>query len=452
MDAAILSRAQFAFTVSYHILFPTLTIGLALYIAIMEGAWLKTRKQIYLQQAKFWLKPFAITFGMGVVSGIVLSYEFGTNFSKFSEQAGAVIGPLMSYEVLSAFFLEAGFLGIMLFGWDKVSERVHFAATATVAVGTMISAFWILSANSWMQTPQGVEWTATGPVVLSWWEVIFNPSFPYRLTHMLMASFITTGFVIAGVSAYLTIKHREFSFFSLKFAIIALAFLTPLQAYIGDLHGLNVKEHQPIKVAAMEGIWETEKGAGLRLFAIPDQEKEMNHFEIKIPHLASLILTHKLDGEIQGLKSVPKEDRPPVAVVFYSFRIMVGLGILMILTAWISLWFIRKKDTQLPKRLRQWLMLMIPSGFIATLAGWWVVEVGRQPFLVYGHIRTHDVISDLPPSHVAFTLFLFITVYTLLFGVYLYFMRKVIRKGPSQLAEDQIKVSLQHLAMKGDQA
>ncbi|MDE1461405.1 cytochrome ubiquinol oxidase subunit I [Spartinivicinus poritis] len=434
-DPAILSRIQFALTISFHIIFPTLSIGLACYIAIMEGLWLKLRQPIYLQQAKFWIKPFAITFGMGVVSGLVLSYQFGTNFNKFSEIASPVIGPLLNYEVLTAFFLEAGFLGIMLFGWNRVSEKIHFGASVIVAVGTILSAFWILAANSWMHTPAGVIIENDQILVTSWLEVIFNPSFPYRFAHMLLASFITTLVVIASVSSYYLLKkrHQQFAKKSLGIAVAGLVVLTPIQAFVGDLHGLNTLEHQPVKVAAMEGIWETEQGAGLRLFAIPDQQQAKNDFEIVIPKLASLILTHDADGTVQGLNAVPENERPPVAVVFYSFRLMIGIGIFLLAMAYLGLWLAKKgtlfNNTYYLKTLK-W---SAPLGFIATLSGWYVVEVGRQPWLIQGLFRTSDLVTPLPAERVLISLIGFVVVYTLLFGVYLHFFKKLIRQGPETI-------------------
>jgi cytochrome d ubiquinol oxidase subunit I len=439
MDTEILSRLQFAFTLSYHIIFPTLTIGLACYIAVMEGMWLKTKKQAYFNQVQFWLKPFAITFGMGVVTGVVLSYEFGANFAGFSKVAGPVIGPLMAYEVLTAFFLEAGFLGIMLFGRNRVNEKVYFGATATVAVGTLLSSFWIIAANSWMQTPAGTELVNGQFQVISWWQTIFNPSFPYRLTHMLLASFVTTGFVIAGVSAAILLKDKTSSLakLGLKQAIIALLLLTPLQIFVGDLHGLNVKEYQPIKVAAMEGIWENEKGAALRLLAWPSKAEGKNLWEIKIPKLASLILTHQLDGEIQGLNSVPKDEIPNVFLVFYAFRVMLGLGMLMIITAFYAGWRLFRQTLHQSTRLLKWLKWMIPSGFIATLAGWYVAEVGRQPWVIYNMVKTHEVYSPLNPEKVFISLTLFVICYSVLFFAYCHFMRKIIRYGANLSSYDK---------------
>ncbi len=440
LDTALLSRLQFAFTVSFHIIFPSITIGLATLIAIWEGLWLKTANPVYLQLAKFWIKPFAITFGMGVVSGIVLSYEFGTNFSEFSRITGAVLGPLMAYEVLTAFFLEAGFLGIMLFGWQRVGPKLHFFATLVVAIGTWISAFWIIAANSWMHTPAGHIIVDGVFQVDSWWQVIFNPSMPYRFSHMLFAVFITATFVVLATSAW-QLKHSEHKAMARKGLSMTLwlaLILTPLQAFVGDLHGLNVKEHQPVKLAAMEGIWpEREAGAPLLLFAIPDKQAEKNHFEIGIPKLASLILTHAPNGELMGLKAVPAEDRPNVAVVFYSFRIMVGIGLMMILVAVVGTYLRWRGRLYDSNGFLTACSYLAPSGIIAVLAGWYVVEVGRQPWLVQGLVRTMDVVSPLPAERVLFSLTLFVLTYSVLFGVYLYFMRKLIHKGPPSVAQLQ---------------
>ncbi len=434
-DSSFLSRIQFAFTVSYHIMFPTITIGLSLYIAFMEGMWLKTKKEAYLQQVKFWMKPFAITFGMGVVSGVVLSYEFGTNFSGFSEIVGPVLAPLLAYEVLTAFFLEAGFLGIMLFGWNRVSPKVHFIATCTVAIGTVFSSFWILAANSWMHTPAGYEIVDGVFHVTSWLEVIFNPSFPYRLAHMLIATCLSASLFIAGINAYYLLKkkHTEFAKIGFSTAMTAVLILAPIQVLVGDFHGLNVAEHQPVKLAAMEGIWETEKGAALRLFAWPDEETESNKYEVAIPKLASIIIKHDANAEIAGLDQVSAEDRPPVSVVFFSFRVMLGLGGLMLLLGIAGL-IARKKNRLYDfKPLLRFSVMMIPAGVIATLAGWYVVEVGRQPWLVQGLVRTVDVVSPIPAQQVAFTLALFVTVYSILFFTYLYFIRKLVLKGPPSI-------------------
>ena len=454
LDAAMLSRIQFAFTISFHIIFPAITIGLATAIAIWEGMWLKTRNPVYFQLAKFWIKPFAITFGMGVVSGIVLSYEFGTNFSKFSVLVGPVLGPLLAYEVLTAFFLEAGFLGIMLFGWQRVGEKLHYFATCVVALGTWISSFWIIAANSWMHTPAGHKIVDGHFEVESWMAVIFNPSMPFRLTHMLLAAMLTGTFLIGGVSAWYLRKGRdvEFARKGLSMALWAALILAPLQLVVGDFHGLNTKEHQPIKVAAMEGIWpEKEAGAPLLLFAIPDMKNETNHFEIKVPKVASLILTHSLDGEVQGLKSVAAEDRPYVPLVFFSFRIMVGLGMLMIAAALWGFW-LRRKHPQFENKAFLLLMnMLIPAGVICTLAGWYVTEVGRQPWLVHGLVRTMDVVTPLPAERVLFSLTMFVVTYSTLLLVYLYFMAKLVRKGPpsfAQLEQNMVDVNAPSFALE----
>jgi len=437
-DATMLSRIQFAFTVSFHIIFPSITIGLATLIAIWEGLWLKTNNPYYLQLAKFWIKPFAITFGTGVVSGIVLSYEFGTNFSRFSEITGPILGPLMAYEVLTAFFLEAGFLGVMLFGWQRVSAKMHYTATLVVAIGTWISSFWIIAANSWMHTPAGYEIVDGIFHVSSWFEVIFNPSMPYRLGHMLLATMITACFVVAGISAYYLLKkqHTVFAKKGLSMTMWFALVLTPLQAFVGDLHGLNVGQYQPIKLAAMEGIWPAwEESVPLLLFALPDMEAEKNNAEIGIPKLGSLILTHSFDGGVQGLKSVPPEDRPNVPLVFWSFRVMVAIGMGMIFIALFAL-VLRRKDRLYENKWFLGLTVSFtPMGVIAVLAGWYVVETGRQPWVVQGLLRTSDVASLLPPERVLFSLIMFVIIYSLLLGVYLYFMGKLIRKGPPKMEQ-----------------
>ncbi|TDU26536.1 cytochrome bd-I ubiquinol oxidase subunit 1 apoprotein [Panacagrimonas perspica] len=433
MDALLLSRIQFGFTIGFHILFPTLTIGLAWFLVCFEAAWRRTQRAYWLELYRFWVKIFALTFGMGVVSGLVLSYEIGTNFSRFSDLAGPVLGPLLSVEVLTAFFVEAGFLGIMLFGWDKVGPRLHFLASLLVALGTTNSAFWVLSANSFMHTPQGAEWINGQLVPTDWWAVVFNPSFPYRLTHMLLASSITASLVVAGGSAWCLWKdvYRGAGLAGLRTAITVLAIAAPLQIVVGDFHGLNVREHQPIKVAAMEGLWHTTRGAPLLVFAIPDQKAQQNHFEIAVPKLASLILSHDLDGEIQGLGSVPPEMQPPVLPVFFGFRVMAGLGFLFLLLGAWGVWrWVGGKLEQDRLMLRAF-VVATPLGFIATLAGWIVAETGRQPWLVHGLIRTHEGVSDIPAASVATSLTIFVLVYGLLLIAYLYYVFKLVQTGPS---------------------
>jgi len=433
-NTEILARIQFAFTISFHIIFPAFTIGLASFLAVIEYKYLKSRNEIYVEIYKMWIKIFAVCFGMGVVSGVVMSYQFGTNWGLFSDRVGNVIGPLLGYEVLTAFFLEASFLGIMLFGWGKVSEKMHFASTCIVAVGTLISAFWILSANSWMQTPQGFKIGESGLLYpTSWFEIIFNPSFPYRFAHMIIAAYLTTAFVIGGISAFYLLKKKFVKHAKITFtlAMLMAVFVAPIQLIVGDFHGINSFENQPAKVAAMEGIWEDEKGAALRLFAIPDQEEQKNHFEVKIPKLASLILTHKLDGEIKGLKSFGKEEQPPVAIVFYSFRIMVAIGIAMIVTGIIAVILHFKKRLFDTKWFLYWCMALTPSGFIAVLAGWFVTEIGRQPYTVYGVIKTADSLSPVIGAQIAISLAIFIIVYVTIFGAATYYILKLIKKGPA---------------------
>ena len=433
LDALLLARIQFAFTVSFHIIFPAFTIGLASWLAVVEWKYLRTNNPVYRSIYKQWVKIFAVAFGLGVVSGVVLSYQFGTNWSVFSDNTSSVIGPLIGYEVLTAFFLEASFLGIMLFGWGRVTPKMHFVSTVIVAIGTIISSFWILSANSWMQTPAGFDVLPDGRMIANdWSEVIFNPSFPYRLSHMLLAAYLTTSFVVGGVAGYyfLRQRHLEQAKVMLNMALLMAVIVAPLQALMGDLHGLNTLEHQPVKVAAMEGIWETQKGAPLKVFGWPDEEAETTRFSIEIPKLASLILTHDLNGEVKGLKEWPPEDRPPVAIVFWSFRVMVGIGLLMILTGGVGAVLWKRGRLYTTTWFHRWYMLMLPSGFIAILAGWFVTEVGRQPWVVYGVLRTADAISPVPAQSVAVSLLAFIIVYTIIFFAGVYYMAKLVRKGP----------------------
>ena len=433
VDALLLSRIQFGFTIGFHILFPTLTIGLAWFLVFFESRWRRTGRDHWIELYRFWVKIFALTFGMGVVSGLVLSYQFGTNFSRFSEMAGPVMGPLLSAEVLSAFFVEAGFLGIMLFGWSKVGPRLHFLATLLVAVGTTNSAFWILSANSFMHTPQGAEWIDGRLVPVDWWAVVFNPSFPYRLAHMLLASAITSALVIAGGSAWCLHRglYRDAGLAGIKAAITALALAAPLQIAAGDLHGLNVREHQPMKVAAMEGLWETRHGAPLLVFALPDQAQQKNHFAIEIPKLGSIILAHDPDGEILGLDEVAPADQPPVIPVFFGFRVMVGLGLWFLLLAALGVLTWMRGRLERASMLRRLLMFSTPLGFVATLAGWIVAETGRQPWTVHGMIRTADSLSPVPAAAVATSLALFVVVYGVLLASYLYFVLALVRRGPA---------------------
>ncbi|MCC5791064.1 MAG: cytochrome ubiquinol oxidase subunit I [Legionellaceae bacterium] len=435
MLVEILSRSQFAFSIGFHIMFPALNLGLAVFLVIMEACWLKTQNPLYLKICKFWVKIFALTFGMGVVSGIVLAYQIGTNFGPFIATFGNVIGALFAYETLTAFFLEAGFLGVMLFGWNKVSPKVHFMATLLVGIGTTISAFWIMSANSWMQTPSGFTMEAGKYVVDSWWAVVFNPSFLHRMLHMLLASYVTSAFVIAAVSSYFLLKnkHLQVAKYCLSFAMWAALLLVPVQIFIGDMVGLEVHRYQPIKTAAIEGVWETQKGAPLLLFAWPSQSEAKNYFELGIPKLASLINTHSLDGELVGLKSVSAEDRPRVAVVFFSFRIMVAIGLLLLLTALYAVWLRYQKQLYSSRRFHQWCVLIVPLGFVATIMGWFTAEVGRQPWVVQNLMRVGDAVSAISAEEVIISFILLVLAYGIVFGFYLYYLLKTIRKGPQSL-------------------
>ncbi len=433
LDPLLLSRFQFAFVVSFHAIFPVFTIGLAAYIAVLEALYYRTDNPVWEKLSKFWIKVFALVFGMGVVSGIVMAFQFGTNWSTFSYSAANFLGPILSYEVVTAFFLEATFLGVLLFGRDRVPKGAHLFSACMVAIGTFISSFWILSANSWMHTPAGVELSDGIVQVTSWTQAIFNSSLPYRFAHMALASFITGGFVVAGVSAWYLLNGRnlETSRKALKMTIIMLAIATPLQLVVGDLHGLNTFENQPVKVAAMEGHWNTQEGAPLILFAIPDSRNETNHLQIAIPKLGSLILTHSLDGEVTGLTSVPPEDRPPVGIVFWSFRIMVGLGIIFILLSLASAWQLWHGRLEQSPRLLRALTWMIPLPFVAVLAGWFVTEVGRQPWLIQDLMRLNDgVTPSLTGGMVLLTLVGYIAVYAVVFTAGLHYLKRVITAGP----------------------
>lgn len=433
LSALELARIQFAFTISFHIIFPAITIGLASYLAILEGMWLKTRNQDYKKLFDFWAKIFAVNFGMGVVSGVVMAYQFGTNWSLFSDFAGSITGPLLTYEVLTAFFLEAGFLGVMLFGWERVGKKLHFFATCMVALGTLMSTFWILASNSFMQTPQGYEIINNQLVPVDWFAVIFNPSFPYRLFHMTTAAFLASAFFIGASAAWHLLKGNKSSamkkMFSMSLWLILI--LAPLQAVIGDAHGLNTLKHQPLKVAAMEGHWENKPGEAtpLILFGIPNMEKEKTEYAIEIPYLASLILTHSLDKQVPALKEWPAEDRPNVFMVFWSFRVMVGLGMLMIAAGVLGVWLRYRKRLYESKAFLRFMLVMAPSGLIAILAGWFTTEIGRQPWVVYGLQRTADAVSAHGEMHMSITLLAFIIVYGGVFGIGYLYMMKLIRMG-----------------------
>ncbi|CAN0625042.1 cytochrome bd ubiquinol oxidase subunit I [Burkholderia multivorans] len=438
MDALSLARIQFAFTVSFHIIFPALSIGLSSFIAVLEGLWLKTGNPVYKTLCLYWSKIFAVAFGMGVVSGIVMSYEFGTNWAGFSSFAGAVTGPLLAYEVLTAFFLEAGFLGIMLFGWNRVGRVAHFCATALVAIGTIISMFWILASNSWMQTPQGIAIVDQRVVPLDWWQIVFNPSFPYRLAHMGLAAFIVAALFVAATGAWHLLRGRRDPAVRTMFsmALGLLLALAPVQILVGDAHGLNTLHHQPAKLAAIEGLWETEQGGtALNLFGIPDMQAETTRYRVAVPHLGSLVLTHTWDGRIAGLKSFPPADRPDATIVFWSFRIMAGLGVLMALLAIVG--FVLKRRGRLfdSRAFHRFALLMGPSGFVSLLAGWMTTEIGRQPWVVYGMMRTTDAMSPVTAQQVGITLLAFVVVYALVFGTGIYYMLKLARTSPSAAGE-----------------
>ncbi len=435
MDALLLSRIQFGFVISFHVLFPAFTIGLSSWLAFLEWRWLRTRQDVWRELYFFWLRIFAVSFGMGVVSGIVMSFQLGTNWSALSVAAGNILGPLLSYEVLTAFFLEASFLGVMLFGWGRVSEKLHFLSTCLVALGTLISTFWILSANSWLHTPAGYELIDGVFHPADWMAVIFNPSFPYRLAHMALAAFITTCFVIGGVAAWYLRRgeHVDAATRMLKLSVAFAAITVPLQILVGDLHGLKTGEVQPVKLAAMEAHWhEGEPGAGvpLVLFAVPNPDAERNDYEVAIPRLGSVILTHSWDGTIAPLTAVPRDERPPVAPVFYAFRVMVGIGMAMLLLTVVSLWAWRRRWLFESTWLLNTWRLMAPSGFVAVLAGWFVVEIGRQPWVIQGLLRTADAVSDIDRVSVMISLGAFLAAYAVVFGAGGGYILKMIRKGP----------------------
>ena len=433
-DAVVLARIQFAFTVSFHIIFPAFSIGLASYLMVLEGMWLKTDNPVYLNLFKYWRKIFAVAFGMGVVSGIVMSYQFGTNWSVFSDRAGPVVGPLMAYEVLTAFFLEAGFLGVMLFGMGRVSKSLHFGATVMVAFGTLLSATWILSVNSWMQTPAGFSINEVGQFVPeNWLAIIFNPSFPYRLLHMVLAAYLTTAFVVGGVGAWHLLKDRT-NLHARKMFSMAMwmaAIVTPLQIFAGDLHGLNTLEHQPQKVMAMEGHFDSHPdGAPLILFGIPNSAEKRVDYAIEIPKASSLILKHDADAPLAGLDTVPDDEEPPVGMVFWSFRIMVGLGFAMLGIGLWSLYARWRKNLYDWPLLHKAAVVMGPSGFIAVLAGWITTEVGRQPYVIYGLLRTADAASPLDAPAVAVSLLAFIVVYFAVFGIGIWYILRLMSHAP----------------------
>ena len=433
IDALTLARLQFAFTVSFHIIFPAISIGLASYLAVLEALWLFTGRAVFLGLFDYWKKIFAVAFGMGVVSGIVMSYQFGTNWSVFSDRAGPVIGPLMGYEVLTAFFLEAGFLGIMLFGLSRVGPRLHFLATLMVALGTFMSAFWILAVNSWMQTPAGYAINEVGQFVpADWVAIIFNPSFPYRLVHMLLAAYLSTAFIVGGTGALHLLRDATLpasrTMFSMAMWMAAL--VAPLQIVAGDFHGLNTLQHQPAKVAAMEGHFETHASAPLILFGWPDMEQERTRYAVEVPKLGSLILTHDWNGTVRGLKEWPREDRPNATIVFWSFRVMVGAGFAMLAVGvWSLALRARRRLYDQPWLLRASVVLS-PIGIVAVIAGWITTEVGRQPYTVYGLLRTAESASSIDAAAVGASLAAFAIVYFAVFGAGAFYMLRLMRKAP----------------------
>jgi cytochrome d ubiquinol oxidase subunit I len=446
LDTITLSRLQFAFTIAYHIIWPTYSIGIAWFITLLNALWLLTGQVVYRQLMRFWLRLFALGFVMGVVTGVVLSYEIGANWSPFSRITGNVVGPLMTYEALTAFFLEGGFVGIMLFGEALVGRGMHMFASAMVTLGTMLSAFWVLAANSWMQTPQGAVLGHDGIFhVASWMAVIFNPSFPYRFGHMVCASLVSGTFVAAGISAVFLLRqqHDAFARTGLSLAMWLALFFVPLQLFLGDQHGLNSRRYQPMKIAAIEARWQTAQSVPLTLFAWPDQKAATNLYAVDVPHLGSLILTHSWNGEVKGLEEVSPKDRPYVPIVFFAFRTMVGIGSLLLVFALLGAYLRWRSRLFTTKWFLVALLLISPLGFVATIAGWVVTEAGRQPYVVYGVIRTANAASHLAAVSVGVTLLLFIVVYLLLMGGFLWFLIQTVIRGPETAeSEEQPRAAL----------
>jgi len=441
-DPIMLSRIQFAANITFHILFPTITIALGWVLFYFKIKFNRTG-DVYWQEAyQFWVKVFALSFALGVVSGITMSFQFGTNWPGYMETVGNIAGPLLAYEVLTAFFLEATFLGIMLFGAKRVSARVHTLATFLVAFGTSLSAFWIIVLNSWMQTPQGFEMINGQAHALNWMEIIFNPSMPYRLAHMMTASFLTVFFLLAGLSAYRYLQgsRSQANPKVLKLAIVAAAILTPIQIFLGDMHGLNTLKHQPAKLAAMEGIWNTEKGVPAVIFAIPDEKTQSNRFEIAIPKLASFYLTHDWNGEVQGLKDFEKT--PPVKPVFFAFRIMVGVGVLMLAISWYGWWRLRRSE-DLPNWLARGFVWMSFSGWVAVVAGWYVTEIGRQPYLVYGVLTTAEAATKLPGGMIFSSLMMYLFLYVTLILAYIWAIFYMARQADKKTIESPANPAIQ---------
>jgi cytochrome d ubiquinol oxidase subunit I len=437
LSALELSRIQFGFTISFHIIFPAITIGLASYLGVLEALWLWKRDATYRDLYHFWSKIFAVNFAMGVVSGLVMAYQFGTNWSHFSAFAGSITGPLLTYEVLTAFFLEAGFLGVALFGWNRVGPGLHFFATLMVALGTVISATWILASNSWLHTPQGYDIVGGKVVPVDWLAVIFNPSFPYRLAHMTIAAYLATALFVGAAGAWHLLKGHDNTRVRtmLSMAMWMMLLVTPVQMVVGDQHGLNTLQHQPAKIAAIEGHWENIPGQSvpLILFGWPDMAAETTRYALEIPVLGSLILTHDWDGHIPGLKEFAPEDRPNSTVVFWTFRVMVGLGTLMLLLGVWSAWLRWRSRLYQSRLFLRFAVAMGPAGLIAILAGWYTTEIGRQPWVVYGVMRTKDAVSSHPASALTTTLIVFVVMYLAVFGTGVSYMLKLAAKGPAEL-------------------
>ncbi|MGQ9424573.1 cytochrome ubiquinol oxidase subunit I [Gilvimarinus sp. F26214L] len=449
LDTFMLSRIQFAANISFHILFPAITIGLAWLLFYLKVRHDMSHAPVWMRAYRFWVKIFALTFAVGVVSGITMSFQFGTNWPGFLETVGNVAAPLLGYEVLTAFFLEATFLGVMLFGINRVPNWLHTLATFLVAFGTSLSAFWIIALNSWMQTPAGFEMREGIAYPLSWMEVIFNPSMPYRLIHMLLASGLTASFLVAGLSAYRILKGdpKHAPRLALKTGIVAAAIMIPIQIIVGDLHGLNTLEHQPAKVAAMEALWETREGAPLVLFALPDEEQRTNRFSLEVPKLASLILTHTWDGQVQGLNDFP-EEHPPVAPVFWAFRVMVGLGFIMLFVAWAALFQILRQG-ELSRGMLRMVFAMTFSGWVALLAGWYVTEIGRQPWIVTDVLLTRDVVTQLPAGNIWFSLTAYILLYVVLLTAYLGTLFYMARQSVEVEEYDDMSIAAQRNIAEG---
>ncbi len=439
MDALLLSRLQFAFTIAFHIIFPSFTIGLASYLAVLEGLWLITRNAAFKTLYLFWLKVFAISFGMGVVTGVVMSYELGSNWSAFSAAAAPVIGPLLAFEVLTAFFMEASFLGIMLFGWKKVGPGLHFVATCLVAVGTLISAFWIVSANSWMQHPTGFGHTTSGGLIATdWWAVIFSPTFPTRFAHMVLAAYLTTALVVGAASAWRLLRDSEEpeARIALRMAIGMLAIVAPLQLVAGDLSGKLLDRVQPAKLAAIEGFWETKARQDFHIVAWPDRAIAANRWELSVPGVGSLITTGQVDAVVKGLRDFKPQDRPPAFLVFWAFRVMVGLGVAMIgLGAW-GVWLIARNRLDGARLFQMACIAMGPAGFVSVICGWIVAEVGRQPYVIYGVLRTADAVSPVGAGQVSASLLGFLTVYAIIFSVGVLYILRLIAEGPAAGADE----------------